>query len=243
MTSLRDEDSIAATGEYALGLMSPDEALLFEARLAREPELANELASWQRHLVEIDEAAPILVPQPALWTLISNSVALQDAQATKPRLPAPEPSGIVNLWNNLPLWRWGGMTALAATLMLGIGLNNARNQIAEKPAMVAVLLTADGETAAVVNVAANGKAQLVSLKGIPVPEGKAIEIWTLWDRSVGPRSVGLISKAGSLSLNLNNLPRPQPGQLFEMTLEPATGSPTGRPTGPVLNKGTASTAL
>jgi anti-sigma-K factor RskA len=53
----------------------------------------------------------------------------------------------------------------------------------------------------------------------------------------------LIQRAGRTTLRLDNLPKPQPGQLFEMTLEPSTGSPTGRPTGPVLNKGNATTAL
>jgi anti-sigma-K factor RskA len=213
-------------------------------------------------MIEIDQLAPVLAPPPAMLGSIMADIRKEEPNAliryiaaqrlevqSEPSAPLPDAKPFSasvmfqTLWNSLPVWRWGGMTALAATLTLGVGLNNARNQIAEKPAMVAVLLTAEGETAAIVNVAANGKAQLVSLKGIAVPEGKAIEIWTLWDRSVGPRSVGLISKAGSLSLNLNNLPRPQPGQLFEMTLEPSTGSPTGRPTGPVLNKGTASTAL
>ncbi len=255
-------ENIAAAGEYLLGLMSPHEAAQFEARLPGEPDLAAELTSWQAHLIEIDTLAPAIEPPPALLGRVMADVRKQepnelrryiaaqklaarnDAAPARPAAPQGTATGLVEtLWNSLPVWRWGGMAALAATLMLGVGLNNARNQIAEKPAMVAVLLTAEGETAAIVNVAANGKAQLVSLKGIPVPEGKAIEIWTLWDRAVGPRSVGLISKAGSLSLNLNNLPRPQPGQLFEMTLEPAAGSPTGRPTGPVPNKGTAATAL
>jgi hypothetical protein len=37
--------------------------------------------------------------------------------------------------------------------------------------------------------------------------------------------------------SLKDLPPPGPDQLFEITLEPAAGSPTGRPTGPVLFKG------
>ena len=42
---------------------------------------------------------------------------------------------------------------------------------------------------------------------------------------------------------LETLPPPGTDQLFEITLEPATGSPTGRPTGPVLFKGNTSLAL
>ncbi|MEG2631164.1 MAG: RNA polymerase subunit sigma-70, partial [Comamonas sp.] len=31
----------------------------------------------------------------------------------------------------------------------------------------------------------------------------------------------------------DRIPGVQPNQLFELTLEPPTGSPTGRPTGPI----------
>ena len=73
-------------------------------------------------------------------------------------------------------------------------------------------------------------------------EGKALEIWTLWDRAVGPRSVGLIDRARTTPLRLDQLPLGT-NQLFEITIEPATGSPTGRPTGPIVAKGTTSQAL
>jgi anti-sigma-K factor RskA len=86
-------------------------------------------------------------------------------------------------------------------------------------------------------------AELIPLEAINVPPDRALEIWTLWDRAVGPRSIGLINEARTLRLNLENLPKPAPNQLFEITLEPKTGSPTGRPTGPILMKGTTSTAL
>jgi anti-sigma-K factor RskA len=39
-----------------------------------------------------------------------------------------------------------------------------------------------------------------------------------------------------------NLSAPSIGQLFEITLEPSSGSPTGRPTGPVLFKGNTALA-
>ena len=75
-----------------------------------------------------------------------------------------------------------------------------------------------------------------------MPEGRALEIWTLWDRQRGPVSVGLMDRPRSIRLKLDNLPK-NAGQLFEITLEPKTGSPTGRPTGPILMKGLTTTAL
>jgi anti-sigma-K factor RskA len=43
----------------------------------------------------------------------------------------------------------------------------------------------------------------------------------------------------SLDVALDRLPALQDNQLFEITLEPAAGSPIGRPTGPVLYIGRA----
>jgi anti-sigma-K factor RskA len=111
------------------------------------------------------------------------------------------------------------------------------------PVLVAVLLTDASRPAAVVNAFADGRIELIPLDTIPVPPGKALEIWTLWDRARGPVSVGLIDAARRVNLRLEGLPTPGPNQLFEITLEPATGSPTGRPTGPILMKGTTSATL
>ena len=72
---------------------------------------------------------------------------------------------------------------------------------------------------------------------------RTIQVWTLPSRERGPVSVGLMDQARTLQLSLKDLPEPKQDQLFELTLEPAGGSPTGRPTGPVLFKGNTALAL
>jgi anti-sigma-K factor RskA len=236
-----DPERDALAGEYAFGLMDLAEAEAFEARLARDADLAARVASWKRHLNEIDLTAAIQ-PLPAdLWPGIS--AALESDVSTSPALsPPPAPSLMERIWGSIALWRWGALASAAAALMLAIGLASSVQRAAMQPVLVAVLMTADKEAAAIVNVAADGRAEFKPLKAFEVPPGKAIEIWTLWDRAVGPKSIGLIAQTRGVRLDLRNLPR-QPGQLFEMTLEPATGSPTGRPTGPVLTIGNATTPL
>ena len=89
-----------------------------------------------------------------------------------------------------------------------------------------------------------GTARLIPLRDVAVPADRALQVWTLQDRAQGPVSVGLIEAARQSRLDLAPVPRPtQPDQLFEITLEPRAGSPTGRPTGPVLFKGLASHTL
>ena len=113
-----------------------------------------------------------------------------------------------------------------------IALNYATREAARKPVYVAILVNDDTkQPGAVVNAFANGRVEMIPLTDINVPPGRALEIWTLWDRDRGPRSVGLIDRAQTVRLNLDKLPPTGPDQLFEITLEPAGGSPIGRPTG------------
>ena len=109
--------------------------------------------------------------------------------------------------------------------LLAIGLIGALDRAKRQPVMVAVLLTEASVAAAVVHTFADGRVEMLPLQTIDVPEGKALEIWTLWDRAVGPRSVGLIDRARTTPLRLDQLPLGR-DQLFEITIEPATGSPT-----------------
>ena len=135
------------------------------------------------------------------------------------------------------------LAGAAAALVLAIGLTASLREQARKPVLVAVLMTDAAKPAAIVNVAANGRAELVPLDDISVPQGRVLQVWTLWDRARGPVSVGLMGRTQRLDLQLRDLPKTGADQLFEISLEPEGGSPIGRPTGPVLMKGTTSTAL
>jgi anti-sigma-K factor RskA len=236
-----DPERDALAGEYALGLLDGADLAQAEARLTRDADFAARVASWQRHLVEIDLTAKSSAVPADLWPGIAAAIARGAAPAPIRKAPA-RPSPLSRLWDSVALWRWSALASAAAALMLAVGLAGSVQRAAIQPVLVAVLMTADNEAAAIVNVAADGTAELKPLKSFEVPAGKAIEIWTLWDRQVGPKSIGLIGQTRGVRLDLSKLPR-QTGQLFEMTLEPATGSPTGRPTGPILTKGNATTPL
>jgi anti-sigma-K factor RskA len=65
------------------------------------------------------------------------------------------------------------------------------------------------------------------------PADKALQFWTKADGWSGPVSLGLVTPGQRLDVPAGKLPALQPNQLFELTLEPRTGSPTGKPTGPI----------
>ena len=52
-------------------------------------------------------------------------------------------------------------------------------------------------------------------------------------------SVGLLQTVARMAVQNPDLPQPADGQLYEITLEPLGGSPTGLPTGPVVGIGNA----
>jgi anti-sigma-K factor RskA len=112
---------------------------------------------------------------------------------------------------------------------------------AEPPAAtyVAVLQGADRQAAWMVTVGATGPVRLVPLteRG-PIPQGKSWELWTKGVDATAPTSLGLL-RAGPMEIPREALPYLGNDQLFEVTLEPEGGSPTGRPTGTVLSIGTA----
>ena len=72
-----------------------------------------------------------------------------------------------------------------------------------------------------------------------MPAERALQLWTKADGWSGPVSLGLVKPGQAVEVKLDKLPQVEPNQLFEITLEPRTGSPIGRPTGPILYIGRA----
>lgn len=240
MNAPRSEKNTLAA-EYVLGLLDTTAQAEAERRLRSDTAFAREVEQWRTRFAEFDDSATPMPAGEGLWQRIEFGTR-QPASADAPG------AGWRGLWNSLPAWRTATAFAAALALMLGVtafvATEFARDVAARKPIYVAILVDdATKNAGAVVNAFADGRVEMIPLTEINVPADKALEIWTLWDRSVGPRSVGLIDRSRSVRLNLDALPKTGENQLFEITLEPKTGSPIGRPTGPILFKGTTSRAL
>ena len=234
MTITREDKALA--GEYVLGVLEGDAKTVAERRISSDAEFAREVEAWRTRFAAFDDATEAQAAGDALWRNIESGVSGSTASG-----PAT-PSRWSRFWNNLPALRAAALGTSFAALLLAIGLGFALRAAYQQPTMIAVLV--DGNrTGAVVQAFADGRVLLMPLTEINVPTGRAIEVWTLPSRERGPVSVGLMNQVRSLTLSLKDLPALKPDQLFEMTLEPATGSPTGRPTGPVLFKGNTAQAL
>lgn len=239
---MTEQDHLLAA-ELVSGLLDPEQRALAERRAERDAAFAALVQAWRERLSDLDRTAPEMPPDPELWRRIESRLG-----AAAPSSRAATPGLFARLWNSIEGLRAATATSAAAALVFaivaGAALTYATREALRKPIYVAILVNDDTkQPGAVVNAFADGRVEMIPLTEINVPPGRALEIWTLWDRNVGPRSVGLIDRAQTVRLNLDRLPPTGPDQLFEITLEPAGGSPIGRPTGPILFKGNAARTL
>ena len=234
MTDAREPNTQAA--EYVLGLLEGEAKMEAERRLASDASFAREVERWRARFANSTTRRAAARPARPCGT------------ASKQRLPARRRawrslSAWSRLWSDIAVLRTATIGASLAVLMLAVGLGVAIRQARLQPVMVAVLVDGD-RTGAVVHAFADGRVVLLPLTSINVPSGRTLQVWTLPSRERGPVSVGLMDRARTLELESEGLADGlDSNQLFEITLEPAGGSPTGRPTGPILFKGNTAQTL
>lgn len=232
------EDLDALAAEYVLGTLEGADLARAEALEAVAADFRQKVAQWRLHFLALDDTAPAAPPPDRLWAAIETGLAQKPRPiAAKPILRAE--TLIERLWSAIGFWRPVAIAASLASVVLAAGLIARLQSGPESPIHVAVLTTGEGKPAAIVNVYADGTTELVPLEALRAPEGRVIEIWTLQNPQQGPTSIGKLDSVRRIRLNLDKLSKPEANNLFELTLEPSGGSPTGKPTGPVLMKGFA----
>jgi anti-sigma-K factor RskA len=218
-------------GQYVLGLLEGETLVQFERELAADIELINAVAQLQSRMLALDNAYPV-PPGPALWERIEQQILVAEGKPTDGVVPKPERRRMSRQW-----------MAMAASVLFALGTGYLAGSFSagqSQPIMIAVLINENDATPGVIVEAfADDSVRLVPLEQFDVPEGRILQVWTLPDPATGPVSLGTFADAATIRLTGPDLPTPHAGQLYEITVEPAPGSPTGRPTGPILVKGFA----
>lgn len=207
--------------EFVLGLLDErTEEELFDA-LAHDHVWAEAVGRARDRLLPLDEATPALPGAGRLWEGIVPR--LVPVRAARPRRIAPR-------W--MPL-----AAATAAGLTLGVFAGG--QWFPQDPIVMAVLVDDTGVPTAVIEDFGGTDARIRFVRDVDVPQGQQMQVWTLPSADQGPVSLGLLAAPMGTDLDAPRLPEPDTGQLYEITLEPDGGSPTGRPTGVILAKGLA----
>lgn len=225
------KDIPAIADDYVLGLLETSEATAVEAAMESDGELRAAIAASRERFLPLDTAVEPAAIKGELWSNIESRLPLQSKSASLKLTHTAND-------NSTNRWRAVAVSAIAATVVLAAGLTFSLTRTTE-PLVIAVLVNETGEVQAVVEDFGNERATVRMLADVAVPGDKTIQVWTLPSKDVGPVSLGLIDGVRSARLDGPALPTPRSDQLYEITLEQAGGSPTGRPTGPILAKGFA----
>jgi len=220
----------ALAGEFVLGQLSPGEQAEFERELARNREVARAVVTWQERLLPLALNVKPQAPPQGLWPRIERDIAVGVSSR------APKSAGI---WSNLAFWRMAAGLSMAAALALA-WIVLVAGPVSSSQQYVAVLQSPTDKNAGwIVETGARDSVRLTPLLATPVGSGQALQFWTKPDGAAGPTSLGLVPADRPTVVPGSKLPGLSPNQLFEITLEPAGGSPIGRPTGPILFLGRA----
>ncbi len=211
--------------EYALGTLRGAARRRFERLLPAHPALHDALSDWQLRLQAL--ASPVQPVEPAarVWAAVQQRLFGP---------PAPRPAW----WQRLGLWQ--GFSGVVAVAALALAVLVAQPVPVQPPLVIVMNSTPQGlevvKAGFVASVSADGRALVLRpLDRVTLAEGRALELWAV-PKSGAPRSLGLVatSSATTTVLRASLL---QDTSAFAVSLEPAGGSPTGKPTGPIVSAG------
>jgi len=233
------EDLHVLAGEYVLGTLPAAARSALEQRLDTDAALQRAVADWEARLLPLTHLAEPVTPPAALWTRIDTSIqAASTSSVAAPAGPQVRQRAVVpstiRWWNHLGLWRTLAGSGFAMAAVLATVLVTRVAPVAAPPQFMVVLVAPQDKAPGwVVQASSPQLISLIPLGVMEVPADKALEFWTKADDWNGPVSLGLVKPGQPLQIPLDKLPPLQPNQLFELTLEPPTGSPIGKPTGPI----------
>lgn len=206
--SPRDQDE-ALAAEYVLGVLPLPDRMAAEARMRTDDGFAAMVTAWENRLA-----------------------ALNDGYAEAP----PPPDGLARIEARLfprerrrrPLLGWiaGALTAAAVVVLALVRLP------LPDPARVVAQLGAEGSSLRFEARFDGDELTVIRLEGNPAPSGQVQELWLIAP-DAAPVSLGLLADA-ALTVPYPEVPN---GWTLAVSVEPAGGSPTGTPTGPVVAAG------
>ncbi len=206
-----NDDLLAA--EYVMGLLDGPDWQAAHQRAAVDGAFAARVRAWEAHLAPLnDEYGTEPLPK-GLWNQIEA------------RLPASTPAAAPSRWR----W-WAGLatgTTAVAALVIGLALFTDR-PVTPVPGLQAELSAPDANLIVRAQFDPSTGQVALALDGPPAGAGQDYELWLI-DGDAAPRPLGLLQ-----GTNVTLLADLREGQTLAISLEPAGGSPTGAPTGPVL---------
>lgn len=230
------QERSASAGEYVLGTLDSAARASFEQALREDRGLQAEVYGWQDRLLGLALKIAPVEPSARVWPAIEQRLAGSGLGVAGVGAARKPDAANDSVWRRLRRWQLGGGLAIAASVVMATLLFLRTPVPSAEPRYLAVLQSpADQSAGWVVEARAGGSLRLVPIAGAAaVPGDKVLQFWTKAEGAAGPTSLGLVKAGQLVEMPASRLPTLEARQLFELTLEPAGGSPVGRPTGPIV---------
>jgi anti-sigma-K factor RskA len=241
MTDGDDIEALAA--EYVLGTLDSSERAAVAARRQREPVLDATISAWEKRLSPLNDLVPPVAPAASVWTVIEAHLDQTQPSANGQAPSSPAAPSVVDLQRRLNGWRRAAVaaSALAASLLVTIGARETME--AGKPrSFVAVFQKDDALPSFLLSIDLDTRRLTIKPVSANAPEGKSYQLWIAAapigePAATKPRSLGVLETRGlTTKAALSSYDKAVlENATFGVSLEPAGGSPTGQPTGPVFH--------
>lgn len=227
MDYARPDRAEALAAQYVAGTLRGAARRRFEALLPGHPALRAAVRDWEERLMPLTASVAPVPPPPRVWAAIERRLFPAEA-------PAP-------WWRRLGTWRAFSAAGAFASVALAVAL--LLPAPVQPPVLVVLQGTggaAQGVDSFVASVSGDGRALVTrALRPVDLQADRALELWSVPPEGA-PTSLGLIRGDGTTVVPKSRLPQAllKGGTAaLAVSLEPAGGSPTGAPTGPVLYVG------
>jgi len=210
----------ALCGEYLLGTLRGPARRRFERAQREEPRTALRLKHWQQ--IFAPRYSRLIEAQPSLkvWNRLERELGLS-------RYRAP--------WHRrLGFWR-GWAAAATAALLLALGLQIWR-PVGPAPVQIAELAGKDPSSRVTAALYRDGRTlELRAARPLIAGPAQSYELWLLPAEGGAPISLAVLGALDArFQLAASHAQRLRAGGKLAVSVEPAGGSPTGAPTGPVI---------
>ena len=217
----------ALCGEYLLGSLRGAARKRFERALREEPRVAQRLEHWQRMVTPRYSKMIEAQPSGNVWKRLERELDL-----ARYRTPWHRRAGFWRAW------------AVAATAALAFAIGVQVLKSPPEPPLPIATLAGKTEVSQVTAMLSRDGRTLELRAARPVVAGPAqsYELWLLPEGGAAPISLAVL---GSLDARFTLAPplvgRLRAGAKLAVSVEPAGGSSTGAPTGPVILVGEITT--
>jgi len=225
----RPELADALAADYCVGTLRGAARRRFEALLPAHPRLRSAVHDWNERLMPLTASLAPVRPSGEVWRRVSERIGGGNGSV---------PETASGTWGRLGFWR--GLSAFASIAAIALAVLLANPRAVPPPIVVVLAATGPAVTGVqagsiVASISGDG-ATLVTRPVVPVaaPAGHSLELWAVPTQGA-PRSLGVLpGGSGTVALRAKVLAG---ADTLAVTVEPAGGSPSGAPTGPIVYAG------